>query len=235
MRRRWFALSLAIVTWMGDPHVARAGMPAIALSDIARMRVQTISFFLAVFLASAGLVQAIWNVVGRDFPRWPRLGYGKAVGLVSLWGLLFLLVLTMISGARELMTPGAWRKEGLTYILRDDRPGPAVASVESGDDAERRRRLDQLRILLWNYARHHDGSFPGQTDVPEIPAELWTLPDPSGIRYLYNGGQEADKGDSPLVYEPGIYGRQRLVLLTSGAIRGMTSAEIRRSFPPAGP
>ncbi len=34
-----------------------------------------------------------------------------------IWGLLFVLVLTMISGARELMTPGAWEKEGFTYVL----------------------------------------------------------------------------------------------------------------------
>jgi hypothetical protein len=38
---------------------------------------------------------------------------------VTLWGLLFLLILTMISGARELMTPGAWEKHGSTYELKD--------------------------------------------------------------------------------------------------------------------
>jgi hypothetical protein len=41
---------------------------------------------------------------------------------VTLWGLLFLLILTMISGARELMTPGAWEKHGSTYRLKDERP-----------------------------------------------------------------------------------------------------------------
>ena len=37
---------------------------------------------------------------------------------VVLWGLLFMLVLTMISGARELLTPGAWEKKGATYQLK---------------------------------------------------------------------------------------------------------------------
>lgn len=39
------------------------------------------------------------------------------MGLVVLWGLLFIVVLAMISGARELMTPGAWEKQGATYRL----------------------------------------------------------------------------------------------------------------------
>jgi hypothetical protein len=69
-------------------------------------------------LVSAGLVCWIWNALRTDFPRLPRLSYFKGLGLVFLWGLLFLLVLTMISGARELMTPGAWEKKGLLYELK---------------------------------------------------------------------------------------------------------------------
>ncbi len=39
--------------------------------------------------------------------------------MVVLWGLLFTVVLAMISGARELMTPGAWEKQGATYRLKE--------------------------------------------------------------------------------------------------------------------
>ena len=35
----------------------------------------------------------------------------------AIWGLLFLVVLTMIAAARETMTPGSWRKKGLLYEL----------------------------------------------------------------------------------------------------------------------
>jgi hypothetical protein len=94
----------------GAPGVARAGMPSVNLADVARMRVQTISFFLAGLLLSSWVVQLLWNYLRRDFTALPRLTYGKALGVVVLWGLLFVLVLTMISGARELMTPGAWEK-----------------------------------------------------------------------------------------------------------------------------
>jgi hypothetical protein len=64
-------------------------------------------------------VKGLWNYLAKDFQKLPRMSYGKALAAVTLWGLLFLLVLSMISGARELMTPGAWEKQGLTYKLKD--------------------------------------------------------------------------------------------------------------------
>jgi hypothetical protein len=106
--------------------MAEAGMPTplpsdiakyLTLSDPARMRLDVISFFLVAIALSALAIQLLWNFVRRDFPRLPRLSYFKALGVLAIWGLLFLLVLTMISGARELMTPGAWKKNGLTYEL----------------------------------------------------------------------------------------------------------------------
>ena len=101
---------------------ADAGMPSASLTDVARLRVENISFFLVVLLLSALLVQMIWNWLRNDFPRLPRLTYPKAVAVIGLWGLLFVLVLTMISGARELMTPGAWEKNGATYRLKQASP-----------------------------------------------------------------------------------------------------------------
>ena len=47
----------------------------------------------------------------------PRISYGKSLALVVIWGLLFLVVLTMIAAAREMMTPGTWQKQGLLYKL----------------------------------------------------------------------------------------------------------------------
>jgi hypothetical protein len=109
---------LAVIAML--PRVALAGMPDPELTEIARLRFQTLSFFLMILLASAGLIQLIWNFALRPtLPRLPRLGYWRALGLVVLWGLLFIIVLTMISGARELMTPGAWEHNGATYRLKD--------------------------------------------------------------------------------------------------------------------
>ena len=112
----------------------------------------------------------------------PRLSYGKAVGLAALWGLLSALVLTMISGARELMTPGAWEKKGATYQLVDE--------ARSKRPQERRERLELLKAALWKYADAHEGRFPPTQADPEIEAILWKAPDPSGMTYFYITGRD---------------------------------------------
>ncbi|MBI3857618.1 MAG: hypothetical protein HY293_18205 [Planctomycetes bacterium] len=98
---------------------AHAGMPSFTLTDIGRARLDSISFFLILVLLLALCVKGLWNYLAKDFAKLPRMTYPKALTAVALWGLLFLLVLTMISGARELMTPGAWEKQGATYRLKD--------------------------------------------------------------------------------------------------------------------
>ena len=107
------------------PNDAHAGMPSVSLTDLARMRLDAISFFLAVLVGCALGVKLIWNSFARDFEKLPSLSFGKAFGLVTLWGMLCVVVLTMISGARELMTPGAWQKDGFTYS-RTEPDGTAV-------------------------------------------------------------------------------------------------------------
>ncbi len=89
---------IAVFLTLGPARSALAGMPVALLSDVARMRLQTISFFLLCFLLSSWGVQMIWNAARKDFPRLPRLSFARANGLVAIWGLLFGLVLTMISG-----------------------------------------------------------------------------------------------------------------------------------------
>src|SRR5262249_35271327 len=113
MRSPCLSLLVVAVT----PAAALAGMPSVTLSELARMRVENISFFLAAYLLASCLLQRLWNFLRSDFAFLPRLSYGKALGVVALWGVLFVLVLTMISGARELLTPGAWEKQGRTYRL----------------------------------------------------------------------------------------------------------------------
>jgi hypothetical protein len=115
---------LRVAGWAGVaafwPSSAWAGMPSPpVLTDLARMRVEAISFFLVVLLVSAFVIKVVWNYLRGSFERLPRLTYGKAVGLVVLWGILFAVVLLMISGARELMTPGAWERDGAVYKLKE--------------------------------------------------------------------------------------------------------------------
>jgi hypothetical protein len=197
------------------PAVAQAGMPGLDLTDAARLRIETISFFLLVFLVSSWLIQVIWNKLRGDFSFLPRLSLGKAVGLVTLWGLLFVLVLTMISGARELMTPGAWDKVGLTYRLKQEPARDAVSAAPLS--ATRQEKLSRLSIALWSYASTHHGRFPANAN--EIPKNLWEVPDSSTMHYVYIPGQSIGKEGTPLVYEPEIFGPERLLLVTNGDIR----------------
>ncbi len=95
-----------------------AGMPAITLSDVTRLRFAGISFFAMLLLLVAFGIKYLWNYLRRDFARLPYLDYKKSLSLVILLGLLFNVVLLMISGTRELMTPGAWKKGEFVYQLK---------------------------------------------------------------------------------------------------------------------
>ena len=203
-------------------------MPMASFSDVAAMRLEAISFFALVFLLSACAVRLIWNSLRKDFPRLPHLRFSAAIGLVTIWGLAFLLILTMISGARELMTPGAWKKQGFTYQLVDDTVAERAAAAAR--EAERRHAIDRLRLALWTYARHHDGRFPATGTPAEIPDETWIVPEPARMRYVYQGGLTADRGKSPLVYEPAIFGDDRFVVLTSGEIVRMSEEALRAAL-----
>jgi hypothetical protein len=180
------------------------------------------------FLVSALLIMLLWNWLRRDFTSLPHLSYPKSLGLTALWGLLFVLVLTMISGARELMTPGAWEKDGATYRLKKS---PQELPVQTGPtERERENKLIRLRQALWQYARSHNGAFPADQNASDVPRETWQTPDPSGVRYFYVGGRKLEQGAAPLAYEPDLFGARRLVLLTSGEIRDMDNADLERAL-----
>ncbi len=214
--RTLLAIVLVVAHGLLNPSVALAGMPSIQLTDIARMRLQGISFFLMGLLISTVLIRAIWNRLQTDFTSLPRLTFGKAFGVVMLWGLLFVLVLTMISGTRELLTPGAWQKTDVTYKLKTtDEP-----RLEDDDlYSQRRQKLQQLRFALWDYARTHEGRFPPDRSDPAIPAETWSSLDASGMRFVYFPGRIAGQGNLPVALEPDLYGKGRLALYSSGQIR----------------
>jgi hypothetical protein len=184
-------------------------------------QLQAISFFLAGLLLSTLVVKSLWNSARRDFPALPELCYRRALSLVVLWGLCFVIVLTMISGARELMTPGAWKKRGWTYTLADASPADASAL--------RRQALERLRFALWQYAATHDGRFPPEGDR-SIADELWQVPGWAGLRFLYVANQSVDQGGRLLLFEPAMNENERLVVLTNGFAGSMRTAEIERQL-----
>ena len=196
------------------------------LTDLGRQRLEVISFFLLVLIGCAWLVQRVWNSMRKEFPILPRLSFPRAVGVIVLWGLLFVLVLTMISGARELMTPGAWEKVGLTYRLVPENP-PVAAQISAR--VESIQRLGE-RLQSWESGR-------GGADGPAALPDEWLRVDGvEGGRYVYVPAKPFIR-DDPYgfdsdtriwVYESESVGSDRLVLLRNSAIQWMPPAEIAR-------
>jgi hypothetical protein len=183
---------------------------------------QGISFFVMGLLLSAWAVKGLWGVLRKDLTWLPKLGYGRALSLVVLWGLLFIVVLTMISGARELMTPGAWKKQGWTYKLEQLAPPSATPQTSL---EERRQALQKLRLALMQYAAAHEGKFPPLEDAALEP-ELWRIPGWPGLKFSYVAGQSGGAEGRLLVYEPELDSDERQVLLTSGMVGTMRNGEI---------
>jgi hypothetical protein len=194
------------------------------LTETAYGRFQAISFFAAAVLLSAAVVRWLWNLLQRDFPRLPRLSYHKAMVGVLLWGLLFVIVLAMISGARELMTPGAWKKDGGTYRLAAN----SGAAPDTDAEADRKGQIERLKTKLLQFAATHGGQFPESPQASEIPRDLWEVPDGGGLRYVYIPNLSNRAAATLLAYEPELDRQHRFALLTNGAILCLTSAEIEQ-------
>ncbi|HEY2784757.1 MAG TPA: hypothetical protein VGJ05_07240 [Fimbriiglobus sp.] len=199
------------------------------MTELARLRLEVISFFLLAFFLSAGVVRWVWNGLARDFPRLPRFSYGRALGVVAVWGALFVLVLTMIAGARELMTPGAWKPNGMTYKLAET--GKPTETSREPTEAERRRKLDELRAALWKEASGPDKVLPPSRAAAKIPEDVWKVPHASGTSYIYIPGRKL--GFDPLTLvaaEPDLFVSSRYGLFSDGSIRAVTAAEIEAAF-----
>lgn len=207
---------------------AQAGMPGVQLSDLAEIRLDAISFFLMVLLVSSLAVKLIWNSLLGDFPKLPRLSYLRAVSLVVLWGMFSVIVLTMISGARELMTPGAWQRDGFTHRLSEPASQQVAHDFIAASDDARRRKLSELWRELMRTAAENEGRFPSKRDSVAIDHEYWRAIGGAKLRFVYLEGRSIESDDL-LVYEPECYADGQLGLMTSGEIRYVHKPEILKA------
>ena len=194
-------------------------MTVYGLRDIYRLRLEDLSFFVFLLLGCALFLKLLWNYAFKGFPSLPRIKYLQALAISILFGLAMLLILTMISGIREVLTPGAWRHQGTSYKLNDPSREPS-----------RHRSLEQLRSALLDYAQSHEGKFPANDFSQEINEKLWESPDQLGSHYIYCGGKTAKDTNSVLAVEPVIFGDNRFVLLVSGKIDLLSNQEIERKL-----
>jgi len=216
---------VAAALLFSSEEVAHAGMPAVHLTEVASVRLSVVSFFLMGLLLSATAILLIWNWLANDFTWLPRLTFAKACAVVTLWGLLFVVVLTMISGARELLTPGAWRKVGLTYELDEPKQQPIVpdvAAIREHQLRSRRTKLERLSAAVQRYAVLNDGMFPETLEALDSN-ETWDVPGFPGTAYILLPLDSSDDEPQPIVREPEVFEDGPLVLLTSGEVMQETT------------
>jgi len=197
---------------------AFAGMTVVTLTDIARARLDALSFFLFMYFVISWVVKLIWNQLVKSFPSLPRLKYREALGVVFVTGLLFYVVLTMISGARELLTPGAWEKQGSGYRLR----GEEVTGLSK---SERREAMVALKEAIWEFAKKSGGKAPSGPFSGEIPAGMWNFGD--GGMYALVPGVKPGVGRKILIYEPSMAGGRRFVLLADGSVEDRAEGDVK--------
>jgi hypothetical protein len=203
------------------PLQAHAGMTMPVFTDVAHARLEVLSFFLFIYLTSAFVFQRIWNSLAKDFPALPPLRYRGALGALIVCGLFIYVVLTMISGARELMTPGAWARSGIHYKIREPERDP-----KPWIDSARRTSMERLRASLWRYAQQHGGAFPANREQEDFPQTEWTSIDPNQLSFGYVSGLKPDLSDAVLAYEPASFGPERLALLANGEIVKLKPSEL---------
>jgi hypothetical protein len=224
MTTKKLIVATIVFLFAGFPSVAQAGMSTVTLSEFGTNRligISTVLFLLIVVVAT--VLTRCWNSLIKD-TNLPRLTHPKAIGFGFLGGLLFFLVLVMIAGSRELLSPGAWRPIGILYELNDKPKSPIL---DTGFDSEtlipeidcpearlavRRENLVRMRAALWKYADENDGVFP-----EELPTQLQTIPVSGGVKYQYCP-QENAKESYYLVLEPDMNEPPRLGLNRQGMI-----------------
>lgn len=210
-----------------------AGMPSYSLNAQLREQLQAISFFLVVILLSSLLVRGLGNYLLRAWENSTRINYRQSIAICLLWGLASIVVLTMISGARELMTPGAWKRQGWTHTLTnysERQPDPEPAGKETEENRliqERERILELLKARLLVFAMQHGGRFPDSFEEADLSKEDWQLPEGMLGHYILVPGQTFQSTPTPLVIEPEIDGRQH-VLAVNGSTMSLSPSVLRQ-------
>lgn len=200
-------------------------MPSFFLTEIAEARLDALSFFIAAFLLCAWGLKWAWNVLARDFEWMPVLKCRQAVAALVVSGLFVYVALTLIAGARELMTPGAWNRVGATHQLAYPEKEPAPW-LEAG----RKMALERLRDALWLYAKENEGNLPPSAELAPLDESHWIGMHPQGERFAYVASVLPGKGQSIVAYETDGYGPTRFALLADGSIRRFREEALKKAL-----
>ncbi|MDO5554514.1 MAG: hypothetical protein Q4G68_12210 [Planctomycetia bacterium] len=198
----WKTVALITTLLVFTVESVFAGMPSIVLNhEPARHLISLSTALFLILVVSGFLVYVSWNRAFAD-TNIPRLTWGRSVSLCVVGGFLFLLVLVMIAGSRELLTPGAWQPQGRLYKLshgetsHDARPSYDPATYLPSNElpeslvAARHASLSRLRKLLLQYREEHNGQWPATEEDAGFEESVWLVPGAGGYAYIYTPDHE---------------------------------------------
>jgi hypothetical protein len=234
MNRKLLFLVLSIAN-LFLPAAGLAGMPSFTVTQLGQLRLQEISFFLVVFLLASWGVQRLWNYLAVDLKFLPRIGYRRSVAMMVLWGLVFVVVLTMISGARELMTPQAWepKPNGWTHQLANQQSSASDVVERIDPRTNRIAALVRLHLRLVDLARKNNGVFPESIEASGIESVEWEIPGRFGLRFGYEPGLTLVDGTLCLVHEPMGEGASVLAIRVDGGVSETDEAAFQQQLAAA--
>ncbi len=174
-----------------------AGMPTVRLTPEVRGHLSGISSSLFVVLIVASfLIFFCWNRFVRG-TELPKISWFKSIIVALLGGILFCLILVMIAGSRELLTPGAWKQNGVLYELADNQKDLAdmsaydpVTLVPMNDlpeslAAARYAAVVRLRNELVRFQHDHFGRLPENIVISDFDPAYWVIPVSGGLTFVY--------------------------------------------------
>lgn len=60
-----------MLCWLAVQQTAAAGMTVITLTDMARMRLDALSFFIVLYFVLCWVMKGIWNQLAHSFTKLP--------------------------------------------------------------------------------------------------------------------------------------------------------------------
>ena len=216
---------------------ALAGMPHARAHRWSQVRVETLSFFIVVLLVCVAVIRWLWNGLAKDFPAHAAIELRPDIGDGRAFGALPGSRADDDCLGRELLTPGAWQKQGLLYNAaraavaaragqagRSETVGPAVnvwkiCKKRSGV-MPNGTRAGFPRATLCLRSSRRCGNCPALTKCFIFTCRAWL----SEGTVLFSSNENRD---SPhlfvhrprvLAFEPDVFGGDRLVLRTDGTI-----------------
>ena len=194
--KKYYAAA-GVILFLLSTKAVWAGMPSIRLTPEVRNNLTGISFSIFVILVVVSLLIFLcWNKFLRG-KELPKISWFKSLVIALLGGCLFCLILVMIAGSRELLTPGAWKQKGVLYELSEKdielASSPAynpqtlvpLNDLPESLAAARYAAVVRLRNALVQFQKDHNGKLPESIAQSGFNSSYWIIPISGGLSYVY--------------------------------------------------